>query len=135
MSPIENHAETENTMTESDLRTQATEIHEQFSDQLELTVDEVESRLETLVNEYKVPTNEARRSVVNTYLDEAGMERDDLGGGGNEKVDIAEIDSPEEWVDVTAKVGFGFVLLRSRAILGDTEAPEPSAGADAQAAD
>ena len=104
MSPIENHAETENTMTESDLRTQATEIHEQFSDQLELTVDEVESRLETLVNEYKVPTNEARRSVVNTYLDEAGMERDDLGGGGNEKVDIAEIDSPEEWVDVTAKV-------------------------------
>ena len=38
-------------------------------------------------------------------------------------------------LDVTAKVGFGFVLLRSRAILGDTEAPEPSAGADAQAAD
>jgi bacteriorhodopsin len=31
-------------------------------------------------------------------------------------------------LDVTAKVGFGFVLLRSRAILGDTEAPEPSAG-------
>lgn len=33
-------------------------------------------------------------------------------------------------LDVTAKVGFGFILLRSRAILGDTEAPEPSAGAD-----
>ena len=29
--------------------------------------------------------------------------------------------------DVLAKVGFGFILLRSRAILGDTEAPEPSA--------
>ena len=92
-------------MTESDLRTQATEIHEQFSDQLDVTVDEIEQRLETLVNEYKVPTNEARRSVINTYLDEAGMDRDDLGGsGGNEHVDIAEIDSPEEWVDVTAKV-------------------------------
>jgi bacteriorhodopsin len=38
-------------------------------------------------------------------------------------------------LDVTAKVGFGFILLRSRAILGETEAPEPSAGADAQAAD
>ncbi|WP_144799557.1 bacteriorhodopsin [Halorubrum depositum] len=37
-------------------------------------------------------------------------------------------------LDVTAKVGFGFVLLRSRAILGDTEAPEPSAG-EASAAD
>ncbi|MEF8936920.1 replication factor A [Halobacteriaceae bacterium SHR40] len=92
-------------MTESDLRTQATEIHEQFSDQLEVTVEEIEERLETLVNEYKVPTNEARRSVINTYLDEAGMDRDDLGGGGgNEHVDIAEIDSPEEWVDITAKV-------------------------------
>src|SRR6056297_2704802 len=92
-------------MTESDLRTQATEIHEQFSDQLDLTVDEIEERLETLVNEYKVPTNEARRSVINSYLDEAGMDRDDLGGGGgNEQVDIAEVDSPEQWVDVTAKV-------------------------------
>ncbi len=93
-------------MTESDLQTQATEIHEQFSDQLDITVEEVENRLETLVNEYKVPTNEARRSVVNTYLDEAGMDRDDLGGGGggNEQVDLADIDSPEQWVDITAKV-------------------------------
>jgi replication factor A1 len=93
-------------MSESDLRTQATEIHEQFSDQLELTVDDVEERLETLVNEYKVPASEARRSVVNTYLDEAGMDRDQLGGGngGNEQVNVAEVDAPEEWVDVRAKV-------------------------------
>ncbi len=93
-------------MSERDLHTQATEIHEQFSEQLEITVEEVENRLETLVNEYKVPTNEARRSVVNTYLDEAGMDRDDLGGGGggNEQVDLADIDSPEQWVDITAKV-------------------------------
>ena len=93
-------------MTESDLHTQATEIHEQFSDQLDVTVEEIEDRLETLVDEYKVPTSEARRSVVNTYLDEAGMERDDLGGGGggNERVEVADVDSPEQWVDVTAKV-------------------------------
>ena len=32
-------------------------------------------------------------------------------------------------LDVTAKVGFGFILLRSRAIMGDTSAPEPSASA------
>jgi bacteriorhodopsin len=30
-------------------------------------------------------------------------------------------------LDVLAKVGFGMVLLRSRAILGDADAPEPSA--------
>jgi len=92
-------------MTESDLHTQATEIHEQFSDQLDVTVEEIEDRLETLVEEYKVPTSEARRSVVNTYLDEAGMERDDLGGGGgNERVEVADVDSPEQWVDMTGKV-------------------------------
>jgi bacteriorhodopsin len=34
-------------------------------------------------------------------------------------------------LDVTAKVGFGFILLRSRAITGDIEAPEPSAGTPA----
>ena len=90
-------------MTETDLRTEATEIHDQFSDQLEVTVDEIESRLDTLVNEYKVPTSEARRSVTNTYLDEAGMDRDELTGG-NERAEIADIDSPEEWVDITAKV-------------------------------
>jgi replication factor A1 len=87
------------------LRTHAEDIHEQFSDQLDITVEEVHDRLETLVDEYKVPTSEARRSVTNTYLDEAGIDRDDLsGGGGNEQKDIADIDSPEEWVDLTAKV-------------------------------
>jgi ssDNA-binding replication factor A large subunit len=92
-------------MTESDLRTHAEEIHEQFSDQLDISVEDVEDRLDTLVNEYKVPKNEARRSVVNTYLEEAGMDRDQLGGGGgNERVEIADVDSPEEWIDVTAKV-------------------------------
>jgi len=93
-------------MSESDLRTQAEEIHEQFADQLEIDVDDVAERLDTLVNEYKVPASEARRSVVNTYLDEAGMERDQLSGGsdGNEQVQVAEVDAPEEWVDVRATV-------------------------------
>jgi ssDNA-binding replication factor A large subunit len=90
-------------MTETDLRTHAAEIHEQFSDRLDITVEDVESRLDTLVNEYKVPTSEARRSVTNTYLEEAGMDRDDLMGG-NERASVAEIDSPEEWIDITGKV-------------------------------
>jgi replication factor A1 len=92
-------------MTETDLRTHAEEIHEQFSDRLDLTVDEVHERLDTLVNEYKVPTSEARRSVVNTYLDEAGMDRDELGGsGGNERKPVTDVDKPEEWINITAKV-------------------------------
>ena len=90
-------------MTETDLRTHAAEIHEQFSDQLDVTVEEVEDRLDTLVNEYKVPMSEARRSVTNTYLDDAGMDRDDLMGG-NEQQDVADIDAAEEWIDLTVKV-------------------------------
>ncbi len=92
-------------MSETDLRTHAEEIHDQFSDRLDVTVDEIEERLETLVDEYQVPVSEARRSVTNTYLDEAGMDRDDLmGGGGNETKQVADIDAAEEWIDITAKV-------------------------------
>jgi replication factor A1 len=87
------------------LRTHAEEIHDQFSDRLDLTVEEVEERLETLVDEYQVPVSEARRSVTNTYLDDAGMDRDDLmGGGGNETKEVQDIDAAEEWIDITAKV-------------------------------
>ena len=90
-------------MTEPDLRTQAVEIHEQFSDHLDITVEEVEQRLDTLVTEYRVPLDEATRSVTSTYLDEAGMDRDDLTGPGGETT-VTDIDSPEEWIDITAKV-------------------------------
>jgi replication factor A1 len=88
----------------SDVRSHAAEIHEQFSDHLDITVEDVADRLETLVSEYSVPIEEARRSVVNTYLDQADIERDDLGGGGSERVEVADVDEPEEWVDLTAKV-------------------------------
>ena len=88
----------------SDLRTHAEEIRDQFGDSLDLTAEDVENRLETLVSEYKVPIEEARRSVVNHYLDEAGIDREDIAGGDNDQVALADIDEPEQWVDVTAKV-------------------------------
>ncbi|WP_142860297.1 replication factor A [Salinigranum halophilum] len=88
----------------SDLRTHAEEIASQFSDHLDLTADEVEERLDNLVNEYRVPVDEARRSVTNSYLDEAGMERDDLGRGGTQEVKLGDIDADEQWVDITVKL-------------------------------
>jgi len=67
----------------SELRQEAEAIAEQFSDHLDVGADEVEEeRLENLVNEYRVPLDEARRSVTNSYLEDAGMERDELGRGG-----------------------------------------------------
>ena len=88
----------------SDLRTHAEEIVAQFSDHLDLSVDEVEERLDNLVNEYRVPVDEARRSVTNSYLDEADMERDALGRGGSSEVQLADIDADEQWVDVRVKL-------------------------------
>mgnify|MGYP006280110661 CR=1 FL=1 len=87
----------------SDLHEHAVAIHEQFSDHLDVTTDDIEERLTTLVSEYKVPLDEARRSVVNHYLDEAGIDRQDISGG-NDRVSLADIDSPDRWVDVTAKI-------------------------------
>ena len=88
----------------TDLSTHATEIHEQFSDHLDLAVEDVEERLQTLVGEYAVPIGEARRSVTSHYLDEAGLERDDIATADARRTLVADIETPEEWVDLTAKV-------------------------------
>ncbi|ELY98670.1 hypothetical protein [Natrialba asiatica] len=88
----------------SDVRQHADDIHDQFSDHLDVSVEDVEERLATLVDEYKVPMDEARRSVTNHYLEEAGLERDDLSSGSSEAVNVEDVDEPEEWVDLTAKV-------------------------------
>ena len=90
----------------SDVSETAVDIHEQFSDHLDISVEDVESRLDRLVSEYKVPLGEARRSVESHYLDEAGLERDAIGGGrgGNQTVQIEDIDEEEQWVDLKAKV-------------------------------
>ena len=82
----------------------AREIHEQFSDQLDVTVEEIEERLDTLVNEYSIPADEARRSVVSNYLDETDMDRDELSGGSNETVRVGDIDADEQWVDLRVTV-------------------------------
>ena len=87
----------------TDVRDHAEEIHEQFSDHIEVTVEEIAERLDNLVSEYKVPIEEARRSVESHYLDRADLEREELSGS-NSEIEIADIDAPEEWVDLTAKV-------------------------------
>ncbi|WP_135827500.1 replication factor A [Halorussus halobius] len=89
----------------SDVRQHAEDVTEQFSEHLDLSVEEVEDRLDNLVNEYRVPLDEARRSVVSHYLDEAGLERDDIhSGGGTEEVNVEDVDEDEMWLSLTAKV-------------------------------
>ncbi|ELY57022.1 hypothetical protein [Natronolimnohabitans innermongolicus] len=88
----------------SDVRQHADDIHDQFSDHIDVSVDDVEERLTTLVDEYKVPIDEARRSVTNHYLEEAGLEREDISRGGSEAANVEDVDEPEQWIDLTAKV-------------------------------
>jgi replication factor A1 len=88
----------------SELRQEAEAIAEQFSDHTDVDPDDVEERLATLVDEYRVPLDEARRSVTNSYLEDAGMERDELGRGGSESVLVDEIDEDEQWVDLRVKL-------------------------------
>ncbi|WP_435348010.1 replication factor A [Haloarchaeobius sp. HRN-SO-5] len=88
----------------TDVRQHAEDLHEQFSGHVDVTVDEIEERLERLVGEFKVPMDEAKRSVRSHYVDEAGIDRDELAGGSSESVELADIDQDEQWVDLTAKV-------------------------------
>ncbi|TKX74390.1 replication factor A [Halorubrum sp. GN11_10-6_MGM] len=88
----------------SELRQEAEAIAEQFSDHTDVDPDDVEERLETLVDEYRVPLDEASRSVTNSYLEDAGMERDELGRGGSEEVLVNDIDEDEQWVDLRVKL-------------------------------
>jgi len=90
-------------MSDSDLRQQAEDIHEQLPDGIDVERDAIEDRLTTLVTDYKVPLDEARRSVISNYLDETDANRDDFESE-NQEVDLADIDEAEQWVDVTAKV-------------------------------
>jgi ssDNA-binding replication factor A large subunit len=88
----------------SDVSDTAREIHDEFSEHLDASVEDVEARLQKLVSEYKVPLDEARRSVENHYLDEADLEREEIGSGGNDTVQVEDVDEAEQWVDLTAKV-------------------------------
>lgn len=86
-----------------DVHSHAEDIHEQFADQMEITVEEVEERLDTLVTEYQVPIDEARRSVTSSYYDESDVDPESMGDA-NEQREIGSINTAEEWIDITAKV-------------------------------
>mgnify|MGYP000179115765 CR=1 FL=1 len=90
-------------MSETDLHAHAEDIRDQFADHLDVSTEDIASRLETLVGEYNVPVEEARRSVVSHYLDRAGIDRDDLDDD-NEATAIADVDAPEQWITVEATV-------------------------------
>jgi replication factor A1 len=87
----------------TDVQSHAEDIHDQFTDHADISVEEIEDRLDTLVNDYQVPIEEARRSVTSTYYDETQVDQDSLSNT-NEQRDLGSIETAEEWIDITAKV-------------------------------
>ena len=85
----------------------AKQIEERFSQMdINIPTSEIESRLEKLVNEFKVPPEEARRSVVNYFLKEYNIPRGDFFSqiGETPTVKISDIISDGKWIDIMAKV-------------------------------
>src|SRR5699024_4774252 len=88
-----------------EVRSHAEEIHDQFADRdgFDVTVDEIEERLDTFVNDYHVPIEEARQTVTNNYYDQTESDPE-LLRENNEHRDIRTINPTAAGVDITGKV-------------------------------
>lgn len=88
-------------MSTTDLQEEAAKIKEQLPSSMSVEEEEILEQIRTLVEEYQVPLDEARRSVKNDIARDAGI--DDLHTEGQTK-EVEEITQPEQWVDITVKV-------------------------------
>ena len=71
---------------------------------VEVAQKDVEKRLKLLVETFSVPENEATRSVVNYFLKEHGIMPTSTFSRSSEAVKVAEVTSPDRWIDLEVKV-------------------------------
>lgn len=90
-------------MTDSDLTQEAKAIYEQLSTESDTHQADIEDQLKTLVNDYQVPLDEARRSVQHNLTENTDIEASDFTPE-DKTVDVGSITEAEQWVDITAKV-------------------------------
>jgi len=69
---------------------------------IEVPEEEIASRLKKLIEDFRVPEGEARRSVLNYFLKEHGVVTPSRAS--SEKIKISEISGPGRWVDLEVKV-------------------------------
>ncbi len=85
----------------------ANEIEERFRQKgYNIPISEIESRLDKLLNEFKVPQEEARRSVVNYFLKEYNIPKGDffVQQGETPTIKVSDITSDGKWINISAKV-------------------------------
>jgi len=79
------------------------QISARLKDQkIEVPDEEIASRLKKLIDDFRVPESEARRSVLNYFLKEHGITP--MVRASSEKVKISEIKEAGKWVDLEVKV-------------------------------
>jgi replication factor A1 len=93
-------------MSAISIPTIAAEITDQFADtDADVTEASVEADLETLIVDYQVPAEEAKRTVRGNYLENAGLSRDALlDTQVDDRVLVDDVDEPEQWVDLKVQV-------------------------------
>ncbi len=85
----------------------AKEISTKFNELgVEIPIGEIEERLDKMINKFKVPKEEARRSVVNYFLKEYDIKRNEFYSGQSEspQVNISDITEEGRWVNVRGKI-------------------------------
>ncbi|TFH47350.1 MAG: replication protein A [ANME-2 cluster archaeon] len=85
----------------------AKQIEDRFSKMgFNIPNSEIESRLEKLLIEFKVPAEEARKSVINYFLKEYNIPKGDFytQQGETPTVTVKDINAEENWVNLKVKV-------------------------------
>jgi replication factor A1 len=87
------------------VRELAKELKDKFSSMgaPDVPLKEIEQKLDLLVNQYKVPEDEARRTVYNQYARDLKLQRPQAGGD-SQQVKIKDIIKDGMWVSLNAKV-------------------------------
>lgn len=84
----------------------AQEISARFSELgVEIPIGEIEERLDKMINKFKVPKDEARRSVVNYFLKSYNIKRNEFYTGQSESplLNISDVDDGK-WANIRGKV-------------------------------
>jgi replication factor A1 len=82
----------------------AKELKEKFSSMgADVPLKEIEQKLDMLVNQYKVPEDEARRTVYNQYARDLKLQRPQ-SSGDSQPVKIKDINKDGMWVSLNARV-------------------------------
>jgi Single-stranded DNA-binding replication protein A (RPA), large (70 kD) subunit and related ssDNA-binding proteins len=83
----------------------AKELKEAFASMgaADVPLKEIEQKLDLLVNQYKVPEDEARRTVYNQYTRDLKLQRPQAGGD-SQLVKIKDINKDGMWVSLNSKV-------------------------------